>query len=452
MRTGPGKMKGMCMAAGALFFACALIITAPAYAQEKRPPKAKAGVKKAAAAEPQEKNKFKLKPGGQAAICANCHVTFTEKLQSRFVHTPVKSGQCSGCHNPHASSYGKLLAADTSKICATCHAAMIPDKAVSTHEVVSEGNCMKCHDPHASGNKAQLLKAGNELCFGCHKDVGDAVTKAKFKHSPVEKGCLTCHSPHASGKADFLLQDSVPALCLKCHKTDGPAFSKQHMNYPVAKANCVSCHNPHGSDNGGILYNTVHKPVASRMCNQCHDQPGSQKPFALKKAGYELCRGCHSTLVNEALSKNRVHWPLLSKEGCLSCHSPHASTEKKLLKGTLAGVCGECHADSIARQERSQTKHEPVNEGQCTLCHAPHASDQIFLLQKPSVVETCGICHDWQKHSSHPIGEKVIDPRNKNLTLDCLSCHRSHGTEYKHFLYFGTTSEMCTQCHVQYKR
>jgi predicted CXXCH cytochrome family protein len=64
----------------------------------------------------------------------------------------------------------------------------------------------------------------------------------------------------------------------------------------------------------------------------------------------------------------------------------------------------------------------------------------------------CAQCHEWQTHSTHPIGEKFADPRNKNVTLQCLSCHRSHGTEYKHFIYYDTTNDLCIQCHTQYRR
>ena len=406
----------------------------------------------AAPASSEEKNKFKLKPGGTGKVCLNCHTTFADKLKSRFVHSPVKSGECSSCHNPHTSSHGKLLAADAGKICSTCHAAIVPENARSVHAVVVEGKCMKCHDPHGADNKANLLKAGNELCFDCHQAMGERVKKAKFKHSPVEKGCLNCHTPHAAAKTAFLLRDQVPALCIKCHRTDAPMFAKQHMNYPVARSQCTSCHNAHGSDRGGMLCNTLHKPVASQMCNQCHEPSSSKTPLAVKKDGVELCKGCHSSMINDALAKNRVHWPLMSKTGCLSCHTPHASDGKGLLKGAQRAVCGQCHADSVARQDRSATKHPPVNDGECATCHAPHSSDQVFLFRQTSIVDLCGTCHDWQKHSSHPIGAKIVDPRNKNLTLDCLSCHRSHGTEYKHFLYSGSVSEMCTQCHAQFKR
>lgn len=396
--------------------------------------------------------KFKLKPGANGKLCLGCHTAFKEKLAKPFIHTPLKQGDCTGCHSPHTSSHGKLLTADADRICDTCHKSMVPTGARSVHKVVAEGGCRKCHDPHAADNKFNLVKGGNDLCFECHKGMAETITKVKFKHNPVTKGCLVCHDPHASGKAEFLLKNGVPALCVGCHKTDLPSFVKKHMGYPVANARCTGCHDPHGSDMPGILYTNVHKPVANKMCNQCHAEAASADPLKTKKGGYELCRGCHSDLVNTMFAKNRMHWPILGKEGCLSCHNPHASKQKGLLKADSLTVCGRCHQDTIRRQEKSETKHQPIKDGKCTACHDPHASDNLYLSKQANTIDLCGTCHDWQKHSTHPIGEKIHDPRNKNLTLQCLSCHRSHGTEYKHFIPFSTTSELCVQCHEKFKR
>ncbi len=423
-------MQSVCRVSLLLLLCCTLLVLTASAAQDK----------------------FKLKPGATGKLCTTCHTDFQEKLKNPYVHTPVKSGDCTGCHNPHASSHGKMLAADPSKICYNCHGAVIPGNAQSTHKVVVEGNCVKCHDPHAAKNKFNLLKAGNDLCYECHKTVKDAVAKVKFKHSPVEKGCLNCHNPHASAKAASLLKDKVPALCLQCHKTDKPSFVSQHMKYPVARGRCTTCHSAHGSDKGGILYNVTHRPVANKQCSQCHDEPTSQTPFALKKTGFELCRGCHASTINEIFNKSRIHWPAFTREGCLTCHSPHGSAEATLLKENPLVLCARCHSDSIERQRKSPTKHPPVLEGTCSVCHSPHASDQPFYFTQTSVVELCGSCHDWQKHQTHPIGDKFRDGRNKNLSVNCLSCHRSHGTEYKAMNYFPTQNDLCTQCHIQYKR
>jgi DmsE family decaheme c-type cytochrome len=417
-------------------------------------------------------NDFRLKPGAASGtVCLDCHTDFQDKLKSRFVHTPVKNGACARCHSPHTSNHGKLLAASTSEICLTCHKSVIPAKAVSSHKVVTEGACVKCHDPHASTNKALLVKAGNDLCVTCHKDVGDTVSKVKFKHAPVSGGCLNCHDPHGSDKSSKLLKNPVPTLCLSCHKTDAANFTRQHANYPVTKANCVSCHEAHGSNTAAILFDTVHPPVAAKRCNQCHVAPTEAQPFVTRRVGYELCRGCHSTMLNDVFAKNRVHWPVVDKVGCLHCHEPHAARQKKLLNVDEAKLCGRCHQDTLEwqaklaqkeqqeqaaaskiRSEKGLLTHQPVQDGACTSCHMPHASDTVRLMNTASTVEGCGACHDWVKHNSHPMGEKYIDMRNRNRSVDCLSCHRAHGTGNRYMITAATPTDLCTQCHKQLRR
>jgi DmsE family decaheme c-type cytochrome len=396
--------------------------------------------------------KFHLKPGAAEKVCLTCHTQFEDILKRKFIHTPLKTEGCIACHNPHTSNFPKQLSAEVSKLCVTCHAGIMPTNARSTHKVALEGKCVQCHDPHASDNKNNLLKAGNELCYDCHKDKIDDIKKAKFQHAPVEQACTNCHNPHASSQAAFLLANEAPTLCKGCHDTTKPVFVKQHSNYPVANSKCTMCHNVHGSNKAGIIYDVAHKPFANKQCNQCHESTTSPNPLALKKRGFELCRGCHNDMVNDMFSKNRLHWPVIGKDGCLNCHNPHASTQQKLLKAPPIQLCGTCHADTIQRQEKSVTKHQPIKDGMCMTCHQPHASDNVLLLANASIVDLCGSCHDYMKHSTHPIGEKIIDKRNKNLIVTCLSCHRAHGTEFKKMIPFGTIPELCTQCHVEYQR
>jgi len=430
--------------------ALCICLAPPAYAAKAA--KAAKATKATKTSTESDETKFNLKPGAEQKVCLTCHPAFEDVLKKQYIHTPVKKPGCIACHNPHTATFPKQLSAEVSKLCLTCHDRIMPKDARSTHKVVLEGKCVQCHDPHASDNKNNLRKAGNELCYGCHKEKAEEIKKVKFKHSPVEKGCINCHNPHASSQASVLLKSEVPALCKDCHDTNKPLFAKQHMNYPVANSTCTLCHNVHGSSRSGIIYDTVHKPFGSKQCNQCHESATSPKPLALKKNGFELCRGCHSNMINEMFAKNRLHLAVVGKNGCLNCHNPHATTQEKLLKAAPIQVCGTCHAGTIERQVRSVTKHVPVNEGMCTACHSPHASDNVFLVTQASTIDFCATCHDWSKHSTHPVGEKIIDKRNKNLSVDCLSCHRSHGTEFKKMLPFGTVSELCTQCHKEYLR
>lgn len=415
-------------------------------------------------------NPYRLKPGAGGKVCLDCHPDFQQKLAAKVVHAPVKSGECTGCHSPHTSAHGKLLAASTSALCTTCHDGIVPDKAVSRHKVVVEGHCVTCHDPHASPNKALLVKAGNDLCVTCHKTVGEATAKVKFAHAPVKTGCLNCHDPHGSAAAPNLLRKAVPTLCVGCHRPETAGFTRQHANYPVAKAKCTSCHSAHGSDTAGILFDTVHAPVAARRCPQCHQAATAAEPFKTRRPGFELCRGCHGAMVNEVFGKARLHWPLADKTGCLHCHEAHASRQKKLLNSDEAALCGRCHAETVdwqaklrdreareksasrSRVEKGALSHQPVRDGRCTACHQPHGSDAADLMRHESPIEGCGACHDWLKHSSHPMGAKHQDQRNRNLSVDCLSCHRSHGTGNRYLMALPTSSELCVQCHKQLRR
>ena len=395
---------------------------------------------------------FKLKPGAEGKLCLQCHTQFTEVLAKPHVHTPAKGGDCVGCHNPHAASHGKLLSSDKSEVCLSCHKGLVPKQAKSTHKPVAEGACVSCHDPHASDNDKQLIKPGAQLCAGCHQGIADGAAAAKVKHQPVEKGCTTCHDPHGSAKSEHLLTADVPALCTNCHKTSAPQFAKAHLGYPVGKARCTTCHDPHGSNQAGMLYDNVHAPVAKKSCGQCHEGPGSAEPFATKRVGLDLCRSCHGQAVANMLDQPQVHWAIADQRACLNCHSPHASKNAKLVTGNMNQTCGTCHADTIARQTNSPSKHKPMTDGNCTACHDPHASKAPLLFTEVQQATACSPCHDNMKHSSHPMGEKIKDPRNKNLTVACLSCHRAHGTEYKKLMPSPTTSELCVKCHEQFRR
>lgn len=200
-----------------------------------------------------------------------------------------------------------------------------------------------------------------------------------------------------------------------------------------------------------MLHASVHEPVAKGACGKCHDEATRQGPPTTKKRGRELCRTCHNQRIKSMFGKARVHWAVLADRECTNCHNPHASSQPKLLAARPARVCGTCHADTVRRYERSPTKHEPVADD-CGECHDPHSSDNVLMLTKSDSLELCGTCHDWRKHSSHPVGKQLKDPRSPNLSMSCLSCHRSHGTEHQHLLPTATTTELCVQCHENFRR
>jgi predicted CXXCH cytochrome family protein len=405
----------------------------------------------AAAAAPAQEP-LKLRPGARGKLCLGCHADVAESLKQAHVHAPVAGGGCVDCHDPHASSHGQLLGVEPQRICLTCHAEVVGDSPASAHEAARKGDCASCHRAHASQHAGLLVRPGNELCAGCHAELAARLAGARFGHAPVGDDCLTCHDPHASLVAGHLLSKTEPELCLDCHSASGAAFRERHRQYPVERGRCSSCHDPHGSNHGGLLWDNVHQPVAAGRCAQCHGEPGTPAALETRRDGLELCVACHGELVDRAFAARRIHGPLLDRVACLNCHSPHAAPVSGLLRARPERLCGECHADVIARQERSRVAHEPVAQGDCSACHDAHASDHAFLLPTADTLELCGGCHDWQRHSSHPIGPGVTDLRNPNLDLDCSSCHRSHGSPHEHLSSFEPKRELCVECHETFRR
>jgi predicted CXXCH cytochrome family protein len=392
-------------------------------------------------------NPFRLKPGAHGDLCLQCHLDLEDQMKLPSVHSPVEAGDCSDCHDPHASEHGKLLASDPAAICADCHGDMAPQDSASVHQAVIETGCVSCHAAHASENPNILQTAGNDLCFSCHDDLRAELEGHAFQHAPVRSDCLNCHDPHASADAPHLLKAPVGSLCGECHDAQRPSFVERHNGYDVSESDCTSCHDPHGGKRSGILRAQVHEPLTNRMCNQCHMDPGSPEPLQTRRAGLDLCAGCHDDVMNHIIARNRVHWPVLGGQACQNCHNPHASDEAALLARAPLALCGDCHRESIERQEDSLSKHPPIADGQCSACHDPHAADHPFLAKAASSLDLCGSCHDWKTHSSHPLGPEIVDPRNPNLILECESCHQAHGTRFKGLAHQDPGGELCVQCH-----
>ena len=180
-----------------------------------------------------QQNPYRLKETDQTKLCLACHTDFEATLKKKFVHTAVRTGECTGCHDPHVSSHGKLLSAGTRQICVDLPRGDRPGE----REEHPQGRRRRRLRRSATTRTpptiaANLLTAGNDLCVGCHKDLGAAVAAAKFKHVPVGQGCVTCHDPHGSDQSVRLLKKPVPALCLGCHKPDSPLVRRAPHEIP----------------------------------------------------------------------------------------------------------------------------------------------------------------------------------------------------------------------------
>lgn len=373
-----------------------------------------------------------------SALCQECHPKIKDLTLKARVHQPIKDGRCTECHNPHASKHATLLSDVGSELCYNCHDKKRGFMGAVIHRPVEEGNCLACHNAHSSDIKGLLKKPGGEGCFSCHPKEG--IIAKKIVHPEAKKGnCAACHNPHASDKEGLLNKDRK-SLCIGCHTDVNITFAKAHMDYKVAGTDCLGCHSPHSSDRKGILKASLHKPFMENKCESCHVMGSS----AVVKSGMSLCIDCHEASM-EGFNKINSHLILgKSDSPCNNCHNPHASDERYLLKDKEIRVCYECHNDTKDYVAKSKHKHPKI--GACLDCHVSHGSNSPFFLSKGS--DTCSQekCHVTQGTFTHPIGEKIIDPRSKT-PMDCSTCHNPMGSPEASILRFEKDKDLCVQCH-----
>ena len=156
------------------------------------------------------------------------------------------------------------------------------------------------------------------------------------------------------------------------------------------------------------------------------------------KPGYENCLTCHVDIKKLLAGARGKHSPFREFR-CGSCHTPHASREKGLLKENVADLCRECHRDLKAGMGAGGS-HPPYAEGKCLACHNPHASDNPGLLVKTGG-ELCFGCHARDKggFAARKLHRPVREGR-------CLACHDAHGAK-REALAAKDRAALCVSCH-----
>ncbi|MFO1477047.1 MAG: cytochrome c3 family protein [Verrucomicrobiota bacterium] len=166
---------------------------------------------------------------------------------------------------------------------------------------------------------------GNAACMDCHSNYVQAF--AASPHARLDDsrggGCESCHGPGSlhvaagGGRGRYIVNPGKdPSACFQCHLETHAQFElPQHHPVPEGHMNCVQCHDPHGLDilkpAGGLAMARVNE-----SCAQCHREQTQPVVFE-----------------HEAL-----------REGCIACHSPHGSINRKLLTQGDANLCLRCHA------------------------------------------------------------------------------------------------------------
>ena len=311
---------------------------------------------------------FKLAQG-EAELCVACH---DDKTSFPVTHGPVSAGDCTSCHDPHASDEKPLLRGKTDDLCVGCHVDVKELLGKPHVHAALDAGCTSCHDPHGSAHPKLLPEAGAAICFTCHDAIGEKVAQAAVAHPPVtsEAGCGSCHTPHAGDQAKLLLRPEKEA-CLACHATVvTPAMTVLHG--PVAQGTCTPCHDPHGgADEDLLVASFPSSPYAAygdeayALCFSCHKRDLLRYPdtsFATEFRDGE--RNLHHLHVNDKV-KGR---------SCSLCHELHGGTQPKLM---AVGV-----AFGTWRLPVKFVKTE--TGGSCAPgCHQPKSYDRKSPVKKP---------------------------------------------------------------------
>lgn len=279
--------------------------------------------------------------------CAECHgaevnhYALTAHNKTKLISDKVDLRGCEACHGgarDHVGFYlniqklneaGKeaeatTLMNDTTK--------MIAAKLNSFKEMSSAQStaiCLKCHE----GSQGRSEERFNYR---------------RSEHSRHGVSCNDCHSSHEPKRTEFLLKGTEPGMCYTCHAEQKASFAKPfHHKVPEGGMKCSDCHNQHGGFLNKSLRNSV---TGDAACVKCHAD--KQGPFVFEHAPVKV-------------------------EGCQACHTPHGSTNPKLLTRNLVRfLCIECHSNAPGLDAEGaglgpQATHDQSlpRYQNCTACH-----------------------------------------------------------------------------------
>lgn len=186
--------------------------------------------------------------------------------------------------------------------------------------------------PVAAPTIAGATYVGAQECVTCHEQKASVFAHASHARLAVTgsdgkeiSSCEACHGPAslhvAAGDGKNIINPGKnPEACFKCH---------------LEKRGEFSLPNAHQVLNGKM------------SCNDCHDV---HEGNAIKGSGgatleaeNETCTKCHTAQKGPYVFPHQA-----MREGCVSCHNPHGSVNKKMLVQRDANLCLKCHYEAPA--------------------------------------------------------------------------------------------------------
>lgn len=267
---------------------------------------------------------------------------------------------------------------------------------------------------HATSPDQAELNAWAEAlaaCADCHED--HMAVETRGPHAAVEGSCASCHGDptahyESGGEAGniFAFKDDDPSVarstvCLDCHGAAHPTFmASAHAG---AGLSCDTCHDTHTDPlRPALIDNDLILPIAGAA-----DLP----------PGAASCAGCHSDVMASFAftERHRLQEGVMT---CVTCHEPHARSQRARLGGFKQEACETCHADKAGP---FVFEHGSQRVEGCVACHAPHGAPNRHLLSFQRVAELCYSCH------------VVVPGFHTRFTADtqCTNCHSTiHGSNF----------------------
>jgi len=333
---------------------------------------------------------FELKRPKQE-LCGFCHIV--DIANAKFVHEPMKTGDCMGCHDPHGGHDVRFLQTPTfGPMCVSCHDDLDYGRHRSVHGPVASGDCGGCHSSHTANHEKLLVRTGRDLCLGCHKEMRQQLAAMPIRHEPVDEGCVSCHDPHASDFRMITLYEPLTLCTNACHDNISTAVTQAQFQHAAVtqEGGCANCHTPHGGELASLMKD---RPV--NVCLQCHDKPVERDGLPDVPA-----------VANLADPNLYKHGPV--RDGsCGGCHEVHGSNHTRLLASEYTNsfyqpfsvekydLCFNCHDQALAIEPTVQ-RVTKFRDGEKNL-HYVHVN-------KTKRGRTCRACHDTHT-SSH---EKIM--------------------------------------------
>ncbi len=286
--------------------------------------------------------------------------------QNELVHLPLDNNRifCGTCHNPHEKGVIKNKQSMSGAgeddflrlnggylLCISCHT----DKILE--EKIKEQSTQK---------KPPVIR---KIITSTHKPAD-------------EKKCKTCHVATAEN-----MEKPLPVfLCFKdgCHKTN--LIENTYTHDKAVLENCSLCHRAHSS-----VYSQLLRGREEKMCHGCHPQIRDNTNRLSKKDKILKTDPTDNETANETMTTTKTHsyftqyfktTPVSRDNECSFCHSPE---HKKNIKNMDIMICADCHifVHKILSKGYSVAIniHDTFETTTCGTCHNPHASQFKHLLK-----------------------------------------------------------------------